>query len=311
MNTRPISSKRADRTKLLFAILTLWHVSIPLFAAEAILVTGFESPEFNLGSFGTGNGGETQSPAWSLLWFGPVPDILNLVRVQSTVVRSGMQALAVQSEFQNSAQRGFFTVREHSAEIVKIGADVRLASATSQTTWQFGVGDYSAEGGFVGGFNIASDDGRLQQFTAGFPDTGPIVRRDMWYRFDLVFDLPKQTYSISVDGVVIAPRLAFLAPTSKLRIFQFDTFASGNDVAYFDNFSFTGSRAAHLRPIRRTGQQCRVEITGDPGTTGTLERSPDLVAWSQIATISIPGSGVTEFADSSVTSPSAFYRFRY
>ena len=51
----------------------------------------------------------------------------------------------------------------------------------------------------------------------------------------------------------------------------------------------------------------RVRFAGIPGHTYRLQRSPDLMTWSTIATITAPIHGIIEYTDTTVL-PSAFYR---
>lgn len=206
-----------------------------LCAAE-LYSTGFEAPEFKLGSLGTGAGLATQSSRWSLYALEIGVDLPGLVKVQSATVKSGGQALMVQSSAAKSIISGFSTQLENTAKSVVFQANVRLGSSANLSRWQFAVGDPSAEGGYVGGVNIAAEDGSLEFISKGGGKTGPLIARDAWHRLVLDFDISKQTYRVLVNGTAVASDIAFQAAANKLRIFQFATAGNGNDVGYFDNF---------------------------------------------------------------------------
>ncbi len=210
--------------------------------------TGFEDPEFIAGAFGTGKALETQSSKWSLHAEGTSVDLPQLARVQKAVVKSGKQALLVQAEYAHSDKAGVSTFFENSESFLNFEADIRLASSPTQSVWQFAAGDESCTSGFVGGINIAVDNGRFQIITPGFKETKPILQRDTWYHLRLSFDLAKQTYQIFVNDAAIASDVPFLARAERLRIFQFETFAKGADLAYLDNFSITAGTRANPPP---------------------------------------------------------------
>ena len=197
--------------------------------------TGFEAPEFKVGSFGSGTALETQSTHWSLHRDAVGSNLPRLATIQTSVSKSGSQALAVHAEYANSIKAGISATFENQAKSIIIEADIFLASSSDQSVWQFAAGDKTA--GFVGGINIAPDNGLFQLITPGFKKTAPIINRDTWYRLGLVFDLTNQTYQVIVDRKVIADEVPFHNPAKSLGVFQFDNFSKGNDTAYLDNFS--------------------------------------------------------------------------
>lgn len=204
-------------------------------ADAASYATGFEQPQFAAGPF------PSQDAYWNLFAASNGADLTNEVRIETAFVRSGAQALQINASSANSVQSGVSGWLENSAAFVTIQADVLLRASTAQTVWQFAAGDSGASGGFVGGFNIFPDDGRFQLITGGFPQTGPVIARDVWSHYELDFNLLTQTYTVVVNGSIVAPNVPFLASTSQLRIFQFDTFAGGNDSAVVDNYSFAAT----------------------------------------------------------------------
>lgn len=208
--------------------------------------TGFESGEFREGPFTKDDFPHTQDINWSLFANGAGADLPAAVRIERSLVRSGSQALCIDASPLHSVQGGVVAHFENAQRLVRIEADVYLKSSGSQTVWQFTSGDDSALGGFVGGFNVHPRNGELQLITAGFPWIRPLFKRDTWNHCELHFDLDKQSYTIVINGTPVAASVPFLAPTEKLRLFQLDSFAGGNDAAYLDNFSFaaTGSVSA-------------------------------------------------------------------
>jgi hypothetical protein len=214
--------------------------ALPLGAAPVAFSTGFEPPQDMVGPFGT-TGFSTQEPNFGLFASRNGIDAAHEMTIENTLVKSGTQALRIDTSFAAGIQSGVSAKFENAEPFVTIGADVYFQSSSSQTDWQFAAGDDSAAGGFVGGFNISSDDGRFQIITGGFPQTGPIISRDTWYHFTLSFNLLSQTYDVLVNNSPVVSNKPFLATASQLRVFQFDSFAGGNDAGVLDNFSFTAT----------------------------------------------------------------------
>jgi len=115
-------------------------------------------------------------------------------------------------------------------------ADVRLAGSSVMTPWQFG-GLNSTLTQFIGGFNVAVD-GRLQIITAGFPYTAPIIARDVWNHYAVLYKFPSQTFDIYINGFLVAADKPFFTPQTVFARGDFATFdtPNGNDKGYIDNF---------------------------------------------------------------------------
>jgi hypothetical protein len=196
--------------------------------ASVIYATGFESPAFSLGGINGQDGWSTfNTPAAST--------------VQNTVAASGTQALRVDGT--PTGQHGAYYSTGTGATSLLLSADILLSSASDQSGWQFaGLGPGLA--GFVGGFDITGTT--IQAITAGFPVIGTLAR-DVWNHFDLYFDFDLQQTTIVLNGSTLASGLAFCgdngpcagANVAALGTIIFDSFGSGLDAGYMDNFSLS------------------------------------------------------------------------
>lgn len=74
-------------------VLTLYPLVWSCSHAAVICDTGFEAPEFNPGSFGTGTALHTQSPDWGFAIEKEVADRVRLATNQSVVSKTGSLAL--------------------------------------------------------------------------------------------------------------------------------------------------------------------------------------------------------------------------
>jgi len=165
-------------------------------AAGYIYQTGFEKPSFTTGPL-AGQGG------WSVFGFSPAA-----VTVQDSVAMTGKQAVRVNAAAVGQNQVGPwhsdpFDTATSANKTVVVDAEVLLKSSSKLTSWQFAALTPNL-GTFFGGFNVLLD-GRLQLITAGFPQTQPVITRDVWNHFEVRYD--------------------------------FDTFGDGNDQGFLDNVS--------------------------------------------------------------------------
>jgi hypothetical protein len=252
-------------------------------AAGVDYETGFEPPQFSKGPFGIDSFSlTTQEPShWSLFRVTGQANLPNEVRIQDDVVRSGAQALWINAAAAHGSQSGVSASFENSEPFVTIQADVRMQSSTKQTVWQFVATDKGAPGGFVGGFNIAPDNGRLQLVTGGFTQTRPVIVRDTWSHYELDFDLAAHTYKVIIDGTVIASDVPFLANTAQLRAFQFDTSGDGDDSAVVDNFSFvaTGQAGTNTREAPATAEAAAPAANPVATTAPAAGEDPVIGQW--------------------------------
>jgi hypothetical protein len=200
--------------------------------ADVIYQTGFENPPFTLGPLAGQDG-------WSVFSGGGTP---GAVTVENTVSFSGTQAVEVNTALA-SDQTGPFRIDQSpsSDTIVTMQAEVLLTSSSVQAAWQFA--GLTSSGVFIGGFNPLAD-GTLQIITAGFPvTTSPVITRDTWQLWEVVYNFTTQTFNILIDNTLVAADEPFLSPSSAFGEGLFDTFnaAGGNDVGYLDDYSITGA----------------------------------------------------------------------
>jgi hypothetical protein len=167
--------------------------------------------------------------------------------IQTAVKFAGSQALEINAA-QVTGQTGpiHMDVSPAADTIVTMQGEVMLTSSSKQTWWQFG--GLTPSGPFLGGFN-AESDGTLQIITAGFPVTGPVITRDVWNQWDVVYNFNTQTFDILINNTVVASNEPFITPSSTFGGGIFDTFnVTGNDVGYLDNYSITGSTSSVPEP---------------------------------------------------------------
>jgi hypothetical protein len=197
-------------------------------ASTILYSTGFESPTYSLGPL-------AGKDSWSVLRTSAA------VNVQSTVVASGSQAVVVDAAIaMDQTGPHHVAVSSTSDTYVLMEADVRLTRSSDMTAWQFAglscddLNEQSCQ--FIGGFNVLAD-GRLQIITAGFPLTAPLVSRDVWNHYAVLYNFSSQTFDIYINGAVIAARNPLYSARTTFGRFIFDTFdsASGNDKGYIDN----------------------------------------------------------------------------
>ena len=197
--------------------------------AGVIYQTGFESPTFTVGPLAGQDG-------WNVFSGGGTP---GAVTVQTAVVESGSQAVEVNTSLA-SGQTGPFRFDQSSPSdtIVIMKADVLLTSSSVQTAWQFAGITPTLQ--FMGGFNALSD-GTLQIITAGFPVTTPIISRDVWNQWEVIYNFNAQTFDILINNTLVASNEPFFTSSSTIGEGLFDTFnaTGGNDKGYLDNYSIT------------------------------------------------------------------------
>ena len=200
--------------------------------AGVVYQTGFENPPFTLGPI---NGQDS----WNVFSGGGTN---NVPVIQNAVKFAGSQAVEIDAALA-SGQTGpwRFDASSPSDMIVQMQAEVMLTSSSTQTAWQF-AGLTGSLGTFYGGFNPLPD-GTLQIITAGFPITGPVITRDVWQQWGVVYNFSTQTFDVLINNAVVASNEPFLNPSSAFGTGIFDTFnaVGGNDKGYLDNYSITGS----------------------------------------------------------------------
>jgi len=210
------------------AALTLLLGGAGRVAADVIYQTGFENPPFVLGALSGQDG-------WSV--FG----VSGAATVQNTVVATGSQAAEVDASLVGAQQTGPYRIDPFdtsmsSNKVVVMQADVRLSSSTTETAWQFAALTDLAH--FIGGFNVLPD-GQLQLITPGFPLTASVVARDTWNHYEVLYDFGSDTFDVLINNTLIASNEPFLTNETVFGLGLFDTFGSGNDQGFLDNYSVT------------------------------------------------------------------------
>src|SRR5207249_3498744 len=114
------------------------------------------------------------------------------VNVQSAVVASGSQAIVVDAAIAIGQTGPHHVAVSSIADThVLMEADVRLTGSSTMTAWQFaglGCDDLTEQTcQFIGGFNVLTD-GRLQIITTGFPPTAPVVTRNAWNHYGVLYN---------------------------------------------------------------------------------------------------------------------------
>lgn len=126
--------------------------------------------------------------------------------------------------------------------LLTLTAGIYVGSSSSESSWQFGTTGSNGIG-FAGGIDI-EDGTDVVAITGSYPVIGSITR-DTWHTVSLTLNYATQTYSVSVDGSVLASGLSFCgnnfgtcngAPVTSMGWDIFDSFGGGNDLGAMDNF---------------------------------------------------------------------------
>ena len=200
-------------------------------SAQTLYSTGFENPPFTTGSIAGQDGWQVVGTA-------------NAAQIENTKAESGSQAVEVIPALNSSSQAGPYHVDSTAASMVDLSADIYLASSSNQSEWQF-AGLASTLSPFLGGIDVFPD-GSIRTITAGFPIVGTWTY-NAWNHVDLLFDITDQTYSLSIDGSLIASNIPNCGDNGPCTGGQranygagtFDTFGTeaNNDIGYMDNYS--------------------------------------------------------------------------
>lgn len=211
---------------------------LPAAHAATLYSTSFENPPFVTGSIAGQDG-------WAV--FGPSNPL-----VENFFAYSGTQAVFVDGG--TASQSGPYHSDSSTGPLVDLSAEIAIFTASTQSEWQFaGLG--SSVGPFLGGIDIFSDN-TIEAITAGFPVIGTFPRatgfnQTAWVNINLLFDIPSQTYSITLDGSLLASNLPFCgdngpcagAYVSSYGAGFFDSFGAAstggptaNDSGYMDNY---------------------------------------------------------------------------
>ena len=194
--------------------------------------TGFENPPFTLGNISGQDG-------WQI--FGP-----GSATVENTLVQSGSQAVSVAGSA--SGQSGPYHSDSSTGPVIELSAGIYIAGSSSQSEWQFAAMGPNLTS-FIGGVNIFN--GQIQAITANLPLIAT-WNYNAWNDLDFLFNVTTQTYSISVNGSILASGVPFCgdngpcagAPVTTYGTTIFDTFGGGNDTGYIDNVSLNNRSLA-------------------------------------------------------------------
>jgi hypothetical protein len=216
--------KLLSRLSLLSAV---FAVAGPACAqAGVIYSTGFEAPTYSVGPL-------AGQDSWQAAGAGG--------GVENSIAASGSQAGAVPGGF--NGQYGVFHSDPSAAQFIEVSADIDLQSSSSQGSWQFatlGAGLHP----FFAGIDIDGSTGDITEITKGFASVGTLSR-DVFHNIDLKMNFGADTYSLSIDGVLLGSNLPFCGDngpctTPSVGSYDsvfFDTFGSPNfnDTGLIDN----------------------------------------------------------------------------
>lgn len=218
-------------------------VAVPAAFADTVLYsTSFENPPFTTGPIAGQDG-------WNV--FGP-----GISTVENSFADTGSQAVFVDGG--TPTQSGPYHSDFSTGPLVDVSADLAIFTSSTQSEWQFaGLGSGLAP--FFGGIDILPNNDILA-ITNGFPIIGIFPRATAfnstaWHQVVLLFNIPAQTYNISLDGVTLDSNVPFCgdngpcvgAPVAAYSDGFFDSFGQStfggtpgtNDSGYMDNYSVT------------------------------------------------------------------------
>ncbi|MGA3185756.1 MAG: PEP-CTERM sorting domain-containing protein [Bryobacteraceae bacterium] len=202
------------------------------YADTVLYSTGFETPTFTTGPLNGQNN-------WSV--FGP-----GTPTVESSFADTGSQAVFVDGGA--ASQSGPYYAISSSGPLIDLSADIAIFTSSTETEWQFGALGPGLVG-YLGGINI-EPNGDIYAITAVPSEIGTFTKATAfnsaaWQNINLLFDIATQTYSVSLNGTLLASNIPFCGSNStctgaNISSFGdafFDSFGNGNDSAYMDNFS--------------------------------------------------------------------------
>jgi hypothetical protein len=224
MNTTYIGESRFWRAgrRSLAAIIFLVCPALANAAITEVIIdsNGFEAPTYSTTNFGTGQlegqppGGVGPEDASVWLKSETAPgDGEGFAKVQSTEVFSGSQAVEV-TRVADSYDRWAPSIQgQPFFNCMCIQWDMKVLDAGGSLTGAygpfFGVEAYDDDGpiALFGSLGVDASTGDVmlqQEDTGDFLLTGEIVDFDEWYHYDMTLDFDAQTYSVYLDGVLLA-----------------------------------------------------------------------------------------------------------
>jgi PEP-CTERM motif len=236
------------------AIALMLAVATPAHAG-VLYSTGFENPPFTLGNLSGQDG-----------WVAFVP--VSTVLVENTLVQSGLQAVSVDG----SGLYGAFHSDFSTGPLLQLSAGIYIASSSTHSEWWF-TGQDPNLAAFLGGIKILNT-GQIEAFTAGFPVVGTFTY-DTWNNVSFLFNITTQTYSITLNGVVVDSSAPFCgdnggcggAHVSSYGNGLFLTLGGGNDTGYIDNYKVVENPSSTPEP-----SSFALFGTGILGVAGVLRR---------------------------------------
>jgi len=204
--------------KILLLSASLIGFSVP---AQVLYSTGFETPEYHLGSLDGQDG-------WSTSFAGATSTAM----IQSDRVKDGANALQINA---GSTQSGVIkSSLVMDALSVTISTDIYIESSSRISNWQFGV--YH---GF-GGVNITTS-GAIQFASPGFPSTPPgIFSRDAWHSLRVEYDLAEASFAVYLDNNEVGSGLGMF-PGFYYEFVSINSFggSTADDRAFVDNVTLS------------------------------------------------------------------------
>jgi hypothetical protein len=210
--------------------------------ADIVNAAGFEPPSFTTTFLGTGQlEGQVNPPGFGQVispgqWLQTKGPGLGTARVQSTVVKNGVQAVEV-NKAANSDDRWAVPVNhlgypdypnpfppEPAQPCICIAWDMRVqqSAGNGDTTFGpfFGVEAYDDDGNPVGllgslGVDAATGDVLYQAAGTGFlTETGVLVSFGAWNHFQIKLDYSTHQYDVILNGVKLIPSIGFVDQTN-------------------------------------------------------------------------------------------------
>jgi hypothetical protein len=162
----------------------------------------------------------------------------------------------------SSVQTGMYhTDIASGSPLIDLNADIFVFSSTQESEWQFAGLAGPSLAPFIGGVDLNPTLGgtvdNINAITAGYPIIGSFTL-NAWHNVDFLYNFATQTYTVSLDGVVLATNLPFCTDNGPCTTggniaegqFQsfFDVFATvhanaGDDLAAVDNWSLSSVAA--------------------------------------------------------------------
>jgi hypothetical protein len=220
-----------------FGVVVLGLVAALAFGGAAragmIYSTGFEPPTYTVGTV-------AGQDSWQVV--GPT----NLTAVQTSVVKTGAQALGINSSGGVSGEGAFRDVS------VGIGdGAVAVFSADQYFTSHASNGQamvlYDSGLNVITEATLGSNGDVFFVNGAGFDDLGPLSL-NAWHNWQITVNWLTQTASLAIDGTTLASNALLHTSDTQASIIGFqDSFPVGSDQRYVDNVS-VGTPAATAVP---------------------------------------------------------------